>query len=79
MNYILEAYRPYDTPDQLSYGTIDELKAFITKFRGEIVYRTAGGREIRSIAIAGYRLDDLTVYLEGPDIRDIIKEIEGEG
>lgn len=74
-NYTLQAHIPYEAPDHLFYGSLEDLKAFISTNLGTSTYRFASGREMKSPTICGHLLDDITIYIDGPDVRDLIKEV----
>lgn len=70
--YVLLGYIPYDGQETLFEGSEEELKEFIKK------HTTTGapfnGKPYKNVKrVAGFYLDDLTLYIEGPDIRMYIE------
>lgn len=73
-DYYLEASIPYEKPDILFYGSEEGLKKFINDNKGTKEYRWPTGRVTEHKTICGYRLDDLYVSIEGPDVKSYLED-----
>lgn len=70
--YILIAYRPYESDEVLFSGTEEGLREFIQK--NLTTGAPYNGREYKHTKkISGYFLDDLDVHIQGPDVRMYIE------
>jgi len=74
--YNLEAHIPYESPDNLFRGTEEGLKEFIRNNTRKVQepWRTNKEKFYTVIKVCGHYLDDLSITITGPDVRDYIED-----